>query len=368
MGLEEQIAEHSTSVQTQSYSMSLSEMIAMYRDSELGLHPEFQRFFRWTPEQKSRLIESLLLGIPIPPIFVSERADAKWDVIDGLQRLSTILELMGELKDEEGNIKEPLILTRTHYLPDLEGRQWEHDEEPKRLPESSKIKIKRARLDVNIVRSTSDQDVKYEVFQRLNTGGAKATDQEVRNCLLVMTNIDYFSWVKMLGEYPAFRDTLSLTDRAIDEAFDMELVTRYLVFIQKTPAQLQKIDELGSYLNNECVEQAGNKLLDRDAIEASFKGAFDFLAKTLHENAFRRFDVGRSRYTGPMLVSLFEVVAVGLGYHLLNGGSLQDEVAFTQNHSGIWQELGPQAFVGSGVRASTRIPETIRFGREWNAR
>lgn len=368
MGLEEQIAKHATTVQTQSYSMSLSEMVAMYRDGELGLHPEFQRFFRWTPEQKSRLIESLLLGIPIPPIFVSERQDAKWDVIDGLQRLSTILELMGELLDADGNLKPKLQLTRTHYLPDLEGRQWNHEDDAKSLPESSQIKIKRARLDVNIVRSTSDQDVKYEVFQRLNTGGAQATDQEVRNCLLVMTNLDYFKWVKRLGENTSFRETLSLTDRALDEAFDMELVTRYLVLIQKSPEQLQGIDELGAYLNNECVNQAQITDFDRDSIERSFCEAFGFLAATLHENAFRRYDADRVRYAGPMLVSIFEVVGVGLGHHLLNGGSLPDAQSYSKRHQGLWPELGDKSFVGSGIRASTRIPETIRFGREWTKR
>ena len=95
MDLEQQILNHSKNVHTQAYSMSVGELLSMYRDGELELHPEFQRFFRWTPEQKSRLVESLILGIPVPPIFVSERNDSKWDVIDGLQRLSTIFELMG---------------------------------------------------------------------------------------------------------------------------------------------------------------------------------------------------------------------------------------------------------------------------------
>jgi len=368
MNLEEQIAEHATTVQTQSYSMSLSEMVAMYRDGELGLHPEFQRFFRWTPEQKSRLVESLLLGIPIPPVFVSERQDAKWDVIDGLQRLSTILELMGELRNAEGELMPPLQLTRTHYLPGLEGLYWIHEDDDKRLPVSSQIKIKRARLDVNIVRSTSEQDVKYEVFQRLNTGGAQATDQEVRNCLLVMTNLEYFQWVKALAEKTGFRETLSLTDRALDEAFDMELVSRYLVLIQKTPEELQRIDELGAYINKECVKQAQNAALDRSAIETSFCKTFDFLAEALQENAFRRFDPTRSRYAGPMLVSIFEVVGVGLGHHLLNGGMLPDVTVYSERHRSLWKELGPKSFVGSGIRASTRIPETIRFGREWTNR
>lgn len=368
MNLEKQIAEHATTVQTQSYSMSLGEMVSMYRDGELGLHPEFQRFFRWTPEQKSRLIESLLLGIPVPPVFVSECGDSKWEVIDGLQRLSTILELMGELRDEEGELKPQLELTRTHYLSDLEGLFWTHEDEKRCLPESSRIRLKRARLDVNIVRSTSDEEVKYEVFQRLNTGGAQATDQEVRNCLLVMTNIEYFRWIKKLGEIPSFRGTLSLTDRALEEAFDMELVTRYLVLLTKEPEDIQRIGELGAFLNQECVQQARDSSLERNRIEESFCHTFDFLADALAENAFRRFDSSRNRYVGPMLVSMFEVVAVGLGHHLLNDGGPPDKDGFRKRHRLLWDELGPQPFVGSGVRASTRLLETIQYGREWAVR
>ncbi|MCX6096840.1 MAG: DUF262 domain-containing protein, partial [Candidatus Bipolaricaulota bacterium] len=146
MGLDEEIAEHAAIVQTTSYSMSVSELVSMYRDDELELHPEFQRFFRWTPEQKSRFVESLLLGIPVPPVFVSERRDAKWDVIDGQQRLSTILELMGELRDAEGDRKPAFQLMRTHYLPALEGRCWSNEETGHSLTEAAQIRIKRARL------------------------------------------------------------------------------------------------------------------------------------------------------------------------------------------------------------------------------
>lgn len=368
MSLDTQIAEHSTNVKTQSYSMSVSELVSMYRDGELRLHPEFQRFFRWTPEQKSRLIESLLLGIPVPPIFVSEREDAKWDVIDGLQRLSTILELMGELRDIQDKLKPPLQLTRTHYLPDLEGRYWEHDNDAFCLSDAAQIRIKRARLDVNIVHSTSDEDVKYEVFQRLNTGGAKATDQEVRNCLLVMTNLKYFQWTKELGEYPAFRDTLSLTDRSIEEAFDMELVSRYLIFTTKKPTDLQRIDELGAYLNYESVAQARDTDLPQKHIEDAFHKTFDFLAQNFRQDAFRRYNQDRDQYSGPMLVSLFEVIAAGLGYHISSGGVMPDPKVFIEKHRALWTELGSMPFVGTGVRASTRIPKTIQFGRKWIAR
>ncbi|MDP0501980.1 MAG: DUF262 domain-containing protein [Verrucomicrobiota bacterium JB022] len=345
--------------------MSVSEAAAMYADGELELHPAFQRFFRWSPEQKTRLIESLVLGIPVPPVFVAERGDSKWDVIDGVQRLSTILEVMGQLKDKDGVLRPALVLTRTHYLPDFEGRKWDADDPLFDLPEAVKIKIKRARLDVNIVRSTSEVDVKFEVFQRLNTGGAQATEQEVRNCLLVMADPAFFEWFKSLGENVHFQSTLTLTDRAQEEAFDLELVTRFMVFLLRDPAELQSISELGSYLNEEVVRHANDSHFKRTAVQLAFNESFEFLAEHLGDNAFRRYDASRRKYVGPLLRSLFEVVAVSLGYELLQGRSLPDGARFKDKHKALWDELKNQPFVGSGVRASTRIPETIEFGRKW---
>ena len=66
-----------------------------------------------------------------------------------------------------------------------------------------------------------------------------------------------------------------------------------------------------------------------------------------------------------MLVSLFEVIAAGLGHHLSGGGDIPESELFIEKHRTLWSELGPMPFVGSGIRASTRIPETIQFGREW---
>jgi hypothetical protein len=365
MTLSDQIQKHSREVQTESYSMSVSELISMYKDGELDLHPAFQRFFRWTPEQKSRLIESLLLGIPIPAIFVSERDDSKWDVIDGLQRISTILEVMGELKDDKGSEREMLQLSRTNYLPDLEGRYWEHEEDGKALPSSARIKVKRARLDVNIVRNTSDSDVKYEVFQRLNAGGSAASHQEIRNCLLIMADISYYEWLLQLAKLPSFQDTLSLSDKAIEEAYDVELACRLLVFAQKTPEELQQIAELSSYLNKEALRQANDSIDSREDLASQFKNTFEFLAEILKDDSFKRFDQAKERYLGPMLVSLYEVVAGGLLYNLLNGGELPNKEDFALKHRSLWSDLSSNAFVGSGVRASTRIPETAKFGRRW---
>jgi uncharacterized protein with ParB-like and HNH nuclease domain len=103
-------------VKTDAYQMSLGEIVSMYEAKEIIIHPEFQRLFRWNASQKSKLFESLLLGIPLPPIFVFEKEDGKWELIDGLQRLSTILEFMGVLQTPEGQLRIPSVLEATKYF------------------------------------------------------------------------------------------------------------------------------------------------------------------------------------------------------------------------------------------------------------
>ncbi len=110
MGLREEILTQSSQIRTDAYAMSIGELVNLYKDNELDLHPEFQRVYRWTDSQKSRLIESLLLGIPIPPVFVAQRQNGVWDVIDGQQRLSTIFQLIGILRDENNKLRAPLTL------------------------------------------------------------------------------------------------------------------------------------------------------------------------------------------------------------------------------------------------------------------
>lgn len=108
MALQDEISQKSAEVKSESYSMSIGELSNLYKDKEMDIHPEFQRFYRWSDTQKTKLIESILLGIPIPPIFVAQRQDGIWDVVDGLQRLSTIFQFMGILIDEKDEKVAPL--------------------------------------------------------------------------------------------------------------------------------------------------------------------------------------------------------------------------------------------------------------------
>ena len=109
VSLEQQIEQKRKEIYTDSYPMSIGEIINLYQDGELDIHPEFQRTYRWSITQKSKLIESILLGIPLPSFFVAQRDDGVWDVVDGLQRLSTIFSFLGIYKNEKGELEEPTI-------------------------------------------------------------------------------------------------------------------------------------------------------------------------------------------------------------------------------------------------------------------
>lgn len=204
MPLQDEIEKASREIQTDGYSMSIGELMSLYNSGELDLHPEFQREFRWKSPQKSRLIESILLGIPIPPIFVFQRIDGVWDVIDGLQRMSTILEFAGELKNEQGERAAPLQLSKTRYLPSLAQKFWNDPNEALSFNEAQRRLIKRAKLDVKIIKNDTSQTSKYELFDRLNTGGSIASDQEVRDCLLIMADRSMYQWLRNLADDPNF--------------------------------------------------------------------------------------------------------------------------------------------------------------------
>ena len=239
MSLNQEIQDKKKEISTDGYPMSIGELISLYKEKELDIHPEFQRFFRWSPLQKSKLIESILLGIPVPSIFVSQREDGVWDVVDGLQRLSTIFEFVGVLRDEEEKLVEPMALLETEYLPSLAGKYWDNDQDNS-FDQALRLTFKREKIDVKIVKKESDTSIKYDLFQRLNTLGSKLSDQEVRNCLLVMINKSFYEWLKNLAENEHFLNTLVLTDKAIDEQYNMELALRYFIFKNFSSDEIKK--------------------------------------------------------------------------------------------------------------------------------
>lgn len=363
MALQEEIDQARADIRTDGYPMSIGEWISIYERNELDIHPEFQRFFRWTEGQKSRLIESILLGIPIPPIFVAQREDGVWDVVDGLQRLSTILQFVGVLKNENGGQIAPLVLQKTKYLPSLEGVVWEAEgNATPQFDATQRLLLKRSKIDASIILKESDSKAKYELFQRLNTGGSALSDQEVRNSILVMINRDFYAWLKELSGLQDFKDCVALTDRAIEEQFDLELVLRFVVFRALPVDELAAIGDMGEFLTNKAIELAQNADLDRATEAAAFAATFQALQSTLESDSFKRFDATKGKFLGGFSVSAYEAVAFGLGYHWQSLAAITPRIVETVKE--LWQSETFVSNSGSGVRASSRVPRTIPYARE----
>ena len=362
MSLQNEIDKMRKEIRTDGYAMSIGEWISLYESNELDIHPEFQRFYRWDEVQKSNFIESLLLGIPIPPIFVSQRKDGVWDVIDGLQRLSTIYQFVGVLKDENNQRVEPLILEKTKYLPSLAGKKWNDPEKPEdSFTLEQRLLIKRTKISVSIILRESDEIAKYELFQRLNTGGSQLTPQEVRNCILVMLNRDFYEWLRKLTSNTDFQNCIALSEKNLIEQYDMELALRFIVFAKLDLEDYDKTKDIGEFLTDKMVEIANANDFDRDDIEDRFKGTFSLLNASLESNSFRRYDPINKKFKGGFLLSSFEVIAYGLGFNYPDVPDSKEIPLIIKN---IYENEEYKNASGSGVRANSRLPKLLPLGRK----
>ena len=362
MALEEEINITRKEIRTDGYSMSIGEWISLYESEEIDIHPEFQRFFRWTAIQKTRLVESILLGIPIPQIFVSQRKDGVWDVVDGLQRLSTIYQFVGILKNEDGVRLPPLVLEKTKYLPSLQNINWD-EEGSISLTSSQRLLIKRTKIAVSIILKESDENSKYELFQRLNTGGSALSPQEVRNSILVMINREVYQWMKLLSSNEAYREVLALTDRANDEQYDLDLLLRFIIFRIIPQSQLSNIGDMGEFLTDKMVDMVQNKKLDLAEETLAFEATFNLLRDVMGSDSFRKYDVEKDRFLGGFLVSAFESIALGLGFDYKTSTAVDSSVLRDKIKT-VWQDPEFIRNSGSGIRASSRVPHTVAVGRK----
>jgi uncharacterized protein with ParB-like and HNH nuclease domain len=363
MPLQEEIDKTRQEIRTDGYSMSIGEWISLYQSNEIDIHPEFQRVFRWSDHQKSTFIESILLGIPIPPIFVSQREDGVWDVVDGVQRLSTIYEFVGLLtRDDQEENTHPVALQETTYLPSLKGKKWDDpNDTDNSLTQAQRLLIKRAKIAVNIVEKESDEMIKYELFQRLNTGGSVATHQEVRNCMLLMLNKNLYELIRSLANYEPFKNCIALIDRLYEEQYDMELVLRFIILFDKDLEIIKKLgDDVNDFLTKAMREMALDKQLDYSHIEKAFKTTFDILNETTGDNSFKVYKSEENRFLGGFLLSAFEVVALGIGYNYKNPPPKNQ---IDNRIKRIWSNTTYKKWSGAGVNADRRLRSLIPLGR-----
>jgi hypothetical protein len=342
--------------------MSIGEVLNLYKDSELDIHPEFQRVFRWSIQQKSRLIESLLLGIPLPPIYVAVNSRGVWEVIDGVQRLSTIFEFMGELRGPESEEsdeivqKPPLTLEPTKHLPGLSGVKFAS------IDQALRLEFKRTRLDVKVLaREEGGAGTgKFDLFERLNTYGAALSPQELRNCVLVSLNPELYRRIKRLAENEAFRSCTLLTETQLQERYDMDLALRFMVLRGVNP---KAIGDVHDFLRDRMEEVALDQSFDISAEETLFKEVFEYFDASLDGNAFRPWNRKTKTFRGAFSLGAFEGLALAIGEHWSAIRRVRDKFDIEGVVKALWDiDAYKRSF--SGLRARERMVRVFPAARE----
>ena len=283
----------------------------------------------------------------------------KW----GPLHVSTLLEFMGLLKDEEGKVKERFVLDGTTLLPSLKDRSWEKGATSSALSQAQKLDVRRARLRVEILKRESDPSSKFQLFQRLNTGGASLSEQEVRNCTLVMINPDLHKWLEALSKVHGFHKAIRLSHAAMDRQLNIELVLRFIAF-RNVP--YQKGLDVHDYLDHASITIADKTTFPMQREKASFISTFGLITAALGDGAFRRWD--GSKFTGKFLMSVFEVIAYGLSLHLTQVSKMTSDARskFIETRArDLWKEEEFRKYSGPGVRGSDRLSHLLPFAKKF---
>lgn len=244
INFEEYLENLSRSKDKDSYSMSIRELGNMYRDGLINLSPVYQRKFRWDSLKASKLIESIFLSIPLPPIFVSVR-DGKWDVVDGVQRISSILWFYGILVEDDDIEKEFELKKKREelVLTDLEKLELLNEKTYSFLKKKYSKDIFKyfdmKRLDVTLLTS-NDVESEYDLFSRLNTGGLNLSPQEIRNFLIVKLNPALYNELLKISRNEDTIKFLGISKKQQDEDYGMELLV-YFIIISKTNTKFKNL-------------------------------------------------------------------------------------------------------------------------------
>lgn len=287
-------------------------------NNELDLTPDFQRQANvWDAKRKARLIESILLKIPLPSFYFSEDLDGGYSVVDGLQRLCAVFHFKNSalLNASTGANLPPLRLKGLQYLKELEGKLFAE------LDRKFQRRISELEITANIIRANTPSAVKFNVFARLNQGGMPLTAQEIRNAIFPG------EWRNELRKLAESQKFTSATDGKVQTSRqqDMELVLRYVALWQlRAPYRRPGNQTLDEFLNA-TVEQALTHWSAEKWNEAgqAFHHAIDSACQVLGRHAFRKSAGNQQRK--PINRGLFEAQLIVFG--TLDSSTLSQVVA-----------------------------------------
>lgn len=269
----------------------VSQLVSRIAHNEIDLAPDFQRMRGiWNIQQKSRLVESLMLNIPIPAFYVAEDRDYNWSVVDGIQRMTTINDY----------VTGKFALYSLEYLTELNRKRYAE------LPRRMQRRIDEAELVVNVMQADTPPEVMFSVFLRINTGGLTLNGQEIRHALHKGPVREY---LKRLAESDEF---IRATDNSIKTGrmADRECVLRFLAFYIE-PWEKYNENDLNGYLGKAMDKINAMSPAARDAIASEFKKAMRAACDIFGDDAFRK-RTSADAQRRPVNKALFETWSAAL--------------------------------------------------------
>lgn len=264
---------------------TIDSIIKRIKNDELEFDSSFQRKAGlWNQSQKSRLLESIFLKIPLPAFYFDASNDDKWQIIDGLQRITTLKEYVVEKK---------FALSGMEFLKDLDGLKYDE------LPRALQRRLEETQLNIYQVNPSTPKNVKFNIFKRINTGGLTLEPQEIRNALYQGKATSFLLKLSLEQEFKIATGYSIKSDRMLDREFCL----RYIAFTeQKLADYLGNLDE---YLNSamEFLNKSSDDKLDD--IEKQFKRTMSNCYEIFGNYAFRRVNTQTKR-RGPVNKALFE--------------------------------------------------------------
>lgn len=266
-------------INTQAYDKSVADLIRMIEDKDIKLDPDYQRNYVWDNKKASMLVESIILNVPIPVIYVSQEADDTWSVIDGLQRLNSLKRFF------DGKFK----LSGLEILSEL-NRQDINNLNPK-----AKRMLKNGLLRVIMITHDSNEEIKYDVFMRLNTGSVHLTEQELRNCLY---RGSFNKLLKELSHNEKWQALIGLKGPHKRMA-DRELALRFLAIYNHWDSATKEITgykgRMKSFLNSFMNDYKHIDTPKAAKWKQLFEDTVDKVTEIYGENAFNRINLDGTR-------------------------------------------------------------------------
>ncbi len=297
-------------------SFTLREVVDQINDHDIDLSPDFQREYVWKTRQKTRLIESVLLGIPLPAFYFNQTKTGTYQVVDGVQRLSTIQLFMGN--------GHRLSEADLEYLSDLNGMTYEE------LDNAAVRRFRSTQIVVHVIEPQTPDEVKYDIFSRVNTLGSPLSAQEIRHA---MSETRSRKFVARLAESDAFdeatkwkywrRDGEGELVRDSGRMANRELALRFCAFRTCSIEDYRQFSSLDGFLMDFTKRIDGTSDSSRISekalrtLEADFILAMNAASIILGPAAFRRWPSGAER-RGPINRAVFEAQANALADHPLS--------------------------------------------------